>query len=219
VTENYTHHIPPICEDAIDILFVDKDIVLINKPSGLLSVPGRFVKDCVLKRLLEKYADIVVVHRLDLDTSGLMVYARTKRAVSQLNKQFRERRVKKTYIADVFGVMKEDQGSIELPIVPDPINRPKQLIDYERGKKALTLFKCIKRSSRSTRVELIPVTGRSHQLRIHLASIDHPILGCDLYAHDEALGASHRLLLHARTLEFNHPTTGKKLSFTTDLPF
>ena len=115
--------------------------------------------------------------------------------------------------------MNEDQGIIELPIAPDPVNRPKQLIDFDTGKKALTKFRCIDRRSNSTRVELIPVTGRSHQLRIHLASIDHPILGCDLYAHEEALGASDRLMLHAKTLEFEHPSTGEKLVFTTDLPF
>ncbi|MBL4679155.1 MAG: RluA family pseudouridine synthase [Pseudomonadales bacterium] len=219
MTEKYTHHVPPPCEEDIQLLFVDDDIVVVNKPAGLLSVPGRFVKDCVLKRLLDIYPDVVVVHRLDLDTSGLMVYARTKHAVSNLNKQFRERLVKKIYIADVYGAMIENQGVIALPIAPDPINRPKQRIDFDLGKKALTKFKCIRRTAKGTRVELIPVTGRSHQLRIHLASIHHPILGCDLYAHDEALKASERLLLHALSLEFDHPTRGEKLSFTTELPF
>lgn len=221
MTEQYTHHVPPPCYEAVDTLFVDTDIVVISKPSGLLSVPGRFVKDCVQKRLLDQYTDIMVVHRLDLDTSGLMVFARTKRAVSDLNRQFRERLVKKTYIADVYGVLKEDKGSITLPIAPDPINRPRQVIDFEKGKSALTNYICIERSATSdrTRVELVPVTGRSHQLRIHLASIDHPILGCDLYAHEAALGASDRLLLHAKTLEFDHPLTAERLQFTTELPF
>jgi tRNA pseudouridine32 synthase/23S rRNA pseudouridine746 synthase len=217
--ENYTHHIPPPCNEEIDFVHVDEHIIVVSKPAGLLSVPGRFVKDCVLNRLLASYSDVAVVHRLDLDTSGLLVFARTKLAVSELNRQFRERTITKRYIADVFGSLSSSQGSIDYAIAPDPVNRPKQLIDEINGKSALTHFTLLARFANKSRLHLFPITGRSHQLRIHLASIHHPILGCDLYAHEEALKAADRLMLHAEQLGLTHPQTGESHIFSSASPF
>lgn len=219
MNEHYTHHVPPPCDEPIELVHEDEHIVVVSKPAGLLSVPGRFVKDCVLNRLLVSYSDVVVVHRLDLDTSGLLVFARTKLAVSELNRQFRERTITKRYIADVFGSVNLSEGCIEYAIAPDPINRPKQIIDEINGKAALTNYKLVERSSDKSRLQLFPITGRSHQLRIHLASIHHPILGCDLYAHEQALNAADRLMLHAEHLGLIHPQTGENLVFSSALPF
>jgi tRNA pseudouridine32 synthase/23S rRNA pseudouridine746 synthase len=197
---------------------VDEHVLVVAKPSGLLSVPGRFVKDCVLNRLLFDYPDARIVHRLDLDTSGLLVLARSSEATSDLSRQFREREIEKTYIAIVAGIVEQDAGEIDAPIAPDPVNRPRQLISPE-GKSALTRFEVIARDDRDSRLALYPVTGRSHQLRIHLAHIGHPILGCDLYASPEALAASPRLLLHASELKLSHPVSGATLEFTCAQPF
>ena len=175
-----------------------------DKPAGLLSVPGRFVKDCVLHRLHFEYPDARVVHRLDLDTSGLMVFAQSQAAVSDLNRQFRERTVKKSYVARVWGSMNDNSGRIDLPMRADPDNRPRQVIDQENGKAALTRYEVIDRGEASTLVKLMPETGRSHQLRLHLAAIGHPILGCDLYAHPAAFEMADRLCLHASELTFQN---------------
>lgn len=217
----YTHHVPPPCLEEVAVVYADDQVLVIDKPSGLLSVAGRFVKDCALQRLQYDYPDAVIVHRLDLDTSGLMVLALTKSAVGHLSSQFRERQVAKEYEAVVFGLVSIDSGSINKPIAPDWHNRPRQVIDPFGGKSALTRFKVLERnpSAPSTRLKLTPVTGRSHQLRIHLTSIGHPILGCDLYAHDQALGMAERLLLHASGLSFTQPETGQWLEFNSPVPF
>lgn len=214
----YTHHVPPPCDEPVGIIYADDHLLVVDKPAGLLSVPGRYVKDCALNRLLVDYADARVVHRLDLDTSGLLIFARSQLATSDLNRQFRERLVEKSYEAVVQGVMAESRGEIDLAIAADWENRPRQIIS-EAGKPALTRFEVIARDVDSSRVALYPVTGRSHQLRIHLATIGHPILGCDLYANETAFKAAERLLLHARSLQFSHPETGETLNFTSPVPF
>lgn len=214
----YTYHVPPPCDEPVEIVFADEHILIVSKPAGLLSVPGRFVKDCVLNRLLFDYPDARVVHRLDLDTSGLLIFARSQLATSDLNRQFRDRLIDKTYVAVVQGLVEQTTGEIDLPIAPDPDNRPKQLIS-EAGKAALTRYKVIARDIEDSRVELYPVTGRSHQLRIHLATIGHPILGCDMYANETAFAASDRLLLHAAELRFTHPETGEAIEFQSQPPF
>jgi len=163
------------------------------------------------------HPDAVTVHRLDLDTSGLMVLALSKSAVRNLNRQFRDRSIKKNYLADVWGKVDEDSGQVDLPISPDPFKRPNQLVDYESGKAALTLFEVLERGSLSTRLKLSPITGRTHQLRLHLASIGHPILGCDLYAHEEAFKVSDRLMLHADYMAFCHPGTGEPIEFRSSV--
>ncbi|MFT5014314.1 MAG: tRNA pseudouridine32 synthase/23S rRNA pseudouridine746 synthase [Patiriisocius sp.] len=215
---DFTYHVPPPCDEPIDIVYVDDHVLVVSKPSGLLSVPGRFVKDCVLNRLIFDYPDSRIVHRLDLDTSGLLVLAQSKLATSELNRQFRERTIEKAYEAIVAGLVEQSEGEINLPIAPDPDNRPRQLID-DAGKAALTKFTVIARDHEDSRVALFPVTGRSHQLRIHMAAIGHPILGCDLYATPVALAASPRLLLHAAKLTIHHPKSGQPLTFESPVPF
>ncbi len=215
----YTFHIPPPCDEAVGIVYADEHILVVNKPSGLLSVPGRVVKDCVLSRVAFDYPDARIVHRLDLDTSGLLVLAIGQQATSDLNRQFRDRLIGKQYEAVVFGELLDDTGEINAAIAQDWERRPRQKIDAERGKHALTKFKVLTRQDHTSRVALEPVTGRSHQLRIHLAHIGHPILGCDLYAHDEALAASDRLMLHAAELSLFHPLTEKRMTFSSAVPF
>ncbi|XOV90798.1 MAG: RluA family pseudouridine synthase [Pseudomonadota bacterium] len=200
------------------IVYDDDHLVVVVKPSGLLSVPGRYVKDCVTRRLVFDYADVDIVHRLDLDTSGLMVLARGKPAARELSRQFRERQVGKEYTALVWGPVQEVHGTINLPLGPDPVARPRHRVD-PAGKSAVTHFEVEERSTAFSRLRLVPVTGRSHQLRVHLAHLGHPILGCDLYAHPAAFAAAPRLMLHASRLSFSHPVTGRRLSFENTAPF
>lgn len=216
---NYTHHVPPPCDEVVEVVYDDEHILVVSKPSGLLSVPGRFVKDCVLSRMLYEFPDARIVHRLDLDTSGLLVLALSQVATSNLNRQFREKNIAKRYEALLDGLVAHDEGEIDLPIRPDPDNRPKQIVDIEQGKAALTRYRVKQRMDETTRVELIPVTGKSHQLRIHTAEIGHPILGCDLYACEDALRKAERLCLHAAELSLDHPATSERLTFTSDVPF
>jgi len=151
------------------------------------------------------------VHRLDLDTSGIMVIPLNKPTHAHISRQFQERKVQKSYHAVVFGVVQQDKGEIDLPIARDWENRPLQVISHERGKNALTHYRVLERHEDRTRLLLQPVTGRSHQLRIHMRELGHPILGCDMYAHETALGMAERLMLHATTLAFEHPASGEWL--------
>lgn len=216
---NYTFHIPEPCFDPVDVLFTDEHLLVVSKPSGLLSVPGRIVKDCVLNRMIFEYPNVRTVHRLDLDTSGLMMLALSKEATSDLNRQFRERTIKKEYIALVHGEFENNEGEIDLPMRADPDNRPLQVIDHVGGKASLTRYQVIDTREGYSRVKLMPVTGRSHQLRLHLSAIGHPILGCDLYAHEEAFRARDRLSLHASKLQFDHPATKEPVTFESPVPF
>ncbi|MFT3931675.1 MAG: RluA family pseudouridine synthase [Spongiibacteraceae bacterium] len=218
-----TPFIVPHCEREIAIVFADEHIVVVDKPYGLLSVPGRDPanRDCVPSRLQSEYGELRIVHRLDLDTSGLMILARDADTHRQLNRQFEQRTVEKYYEALVWGLPVEDEGKIDLPIIVDWPNRPKKIVDHENGKSAQTLYRVLERDAEKNiaRVELKPITGRSHQLRVHLAEIGHPILGCPFYAHDAARNAYSRLTLHARDLELTHPATGKKMHFHAPVPF
>jgi len=216
---NYTFYIPPPCNEAVEILYADEDLLVVSKPAGLLSAPGRIVKDSVLLRMRAEYPDVAIVHRLDLDTSGLLVLSLSQRASSDLNRQFRERVIDKEYVALVDGLVAEDTGEVELPIASDPDNRPRQVIDEENGRSALTRFQVLTREDNCTRLQLVPVTGRSHQLRIHMAAVGHPILGCDLYATENAFQRADRLLLHAVRLGFCHPGSGERLEFESNSPF
>jgi tRNA pseudouridine32 synthase/23S rRNA pseudouridine746 synthase len=219
ITNNYTHHSPPPCDEPLGVLYVDEDIVVVNKPAGLLSVPGRLMKDCVVARLQVDFRGIRIVHRLDLDTSGLMVLGLTQRAVSDLNRQFRERLVTKIYTAEVFGHLALAAGEINWPIDHDPVHRPRMRVDVLTGKAAMTHYKVLAQAEEYARVQLSPITGRSHQLRLHLAHLGHPILGCDLYAHQQAFEAAPRLMLHATQLSFLHPATGARRQFEAPAPF
>ena len=207
-------YLVPHSKEKIVIIHEDDDLLLVRKPHLLLTIPGRHPlnKDCLISRLQQTYPTASIVHRLDLDTSGIMVIPLNKPTHAHISRQFQERQVEKSYYAVVYGVVEPDSGEIDLPIAPDWQNRPLQVISHERGKSALTRFEVVQRFDDRTRLLLKPVTGRSHQLRIHMRELGHPILGCDMYAHEEALAMSPRLLLHAAQLAFTHPATGEWLS-------
>ena len=212
----------PRCDDEIEILQRDDSFLIINKPTRLLSVPGRHPhnRDSVIARLQVEYPNASIVHRLDFDTSGIMVIPLTKSALSNISKQFQARTVRKTYTAVVDGLMKNDNGVIDLPIAADAENRPKYKISDD-GKKSVTEFSVVKRDeiANTTRVLLHPVTGRSHQLRLHMQAIEHSILGCEFYASDLVKNKASRLLLHATELEFLHPINNKIISFVCQPDF
>jgi len=207
-------YLVPHSREEIAILYEDEHLLLVRKPHLLLTIPGRHPlnKDCLITRLRQRYPGASIVHRLDLDTSGIMVIPLNKPCHAHISRQFQERSVEKTYHAIVYGVVEQDRGEIDLPIAPDWSNRPLQLICHQRGKQALTRFEVLQRQDDRSRLLLKPHTGRSHQLRIHMRELGHPILGCDMYAHEAALQMSPRLLLHATTLGFTHPATGQWLS-------
>jgi tRNA pseudouridine32 synthase/23S rRNA pseudouridine746 synthase len=207
-------YLVPHSREPIRILHEDADLLLVRKPDLLLSVPGRHPanRDCLISRLQRQWPSASIVHRLDLDTSGIMVIPLNKAAHAAISRQFQQRLVEKTYTAIVYGRVAADDGEIDLPIAPDWHNRPRQLICHERGKQALTRYRVLQRQADRSRLLLFPVTGRSHQLRIHLRELGHPILGCDMYAHEQALAMAPRLMLHATTLAFQHPASGERLA-------
>jgi len=248
---------PPL-QPYLTILYQDDDILVANKPSGLLSVPGKAQehKDSLISRVNTVYPTATVVHRLDMATSGIMVMALNKESHRHISKQFELRKTKKRYFARVFGNVKTNKGEVNLPLICDWPNRPKQMVDYERGKKALTHYEvvdvtpnashqainsdvssavsaCTSANANSdtipgfsttneqseTLVALYPVTGRSHQLRVHMLELGHPILGDRLYAHPQALSMAERLQLHAESLSFAHPASEDWLTFQTPIPF
>lgn len=210
----------PPTSPYLDILYQDEQLVVLNKPSGLLSVPGKAIEhlDSLQYRVQRVWPNACVVHRLDMATSGIMVMALTKIAQRHLNQQFQLRQTAKHYLARVAGIVCADQGSIDLPLICDWPNRPKQKVCYVYGKPSLTHFCVLERHSDSSLLQLTPVTGRSHQLRVHLQMLGHPILGDKFYAPPEAPSAS-RLLLHALRLKLTHPETGKILTFSAPCPF
>ena len=215
--------IVPKCEQAIEFVDTQDDFWVIDKPSGLLSVPGRLEEnhDSVQSRLQAEFGEAYIVHRLDMDTSGLMVVARNKTALAALNLQFESRKTYKEYIAVVFGIVKTPKSEITMPLICDWPNRPKQKVCYDTGKPAHTLVEVLTTNTdnNSSRLKLIPVTGRSHQLRVHTAALHHPILGCDFYAHDKANQAANRLFLHAALLRCTHPVSGESLTYQSPAPF
>lgn len=210
--ENSRYHIVPPCDKDVQILKETEEILVVSKPDGLLSVPGRHPenKDCVATRLAELYGEIHMAHRLDMSTSGLMVVAKNKSALRALNRQFEKRLVAKQYVAVVLGGLENPEGTIELPLICDWPNRPKQKVDFELGKPSTTHYRTLQKNSDTTRLLLTPITGRSHQLRVHCAEIGHPIIGCELYGTAESLSKSSRLLLHASRLCFDDPSTGER---------
>jgi len=215
----------PSMSPYLEILYQDDELVVLNKSSGILSVPGRLAEhqDCLENRVRRVLPQASIVHRLDMATSGIMLMALNKPAHVAISRQFEHRVTDKRYIARVYGLVKQPEGSIELPLSCDWPDRPKQKVDHLQGKKALTHYRVISLDERkgegSTLVELTPVTGRSHQLRVHMLALGHPILGDRLYAHDKALTASSRLQLHAQRLAIFHPVSGEKLTFSAPCPF
>ena len=213
-----TPYDPP--NDPLDILYEDSHIVVVNKPSGLLSVPGRgeHLADCLLSRVQSVFPEALLVHRLDRDTSGVMVFAMTAHAQRSLSMQFEKRTTKKTYIARVAGEVGEKTGTVDLPLIVDWPNRPLQKVCHDTGKPALTDWRVLKSGGGESRMRLSPKTGRSHQLRVHMLAIGHVILGDPLYATGAALNHP-RLMLHSEELRLNHPESGKGLSFRAKAPF
>jgi tRNA pseudouridine32 synthase/23S rRNA pseudouridine746 synthase len=207
----------------IDLLYQDDALLVLNKPVGLCSVPGKLdrVLDSLQARVQAVFTDALIVHRLDMSTSGILVMARGKDAQRILNREFAERNVKKEYLAIVDGLVQPTYGTIVLPMIKDWPNRPKQRVDYTHGKYAETHFQVLSRDMvlKQTRLRLLPVTGRSHQLRVHLKEFGHAIVGDELYASDAVLEKSPRLLLHAHKIEIRHPVSQRRLTFTCDAVF
>ena len=196
-------------QNDIPIIYQDDDVIVAVKPNGLLSVPGRLPenKDCLITRIQQTRPEALIVHRLDCETSGLVVLACNKASHKELSRQFHDRETQKRYVAVVDGLMTDEVGEIDLPLIADWPNRPKQMVDFERGKPSQTLYKVINRTDNTTRVELTPITGRSHQLRVHMLSLGHAILGDKLYANESVIEKAPRMLLHAQELGFKHPIT------------
>lgn len=211
----------PPANPRFEIIYRDDHLVVLNKPSGLLSVPGRQAihKDSLTTRIQQVLPTATVVHRLDMDTSGLMLFTLNREAQRSISRQFQQRETKKTYIARVFGHNPQEQGSVDLPLICDWPNRPLQKVCHEQGKASLTHWKTLSRDDQTTLVELTPITGRSHQLRVHMQQIGQPILGDSFYAHDQALAMSNRLQLHAHKLTVQHPESGAPLDFVAPVPF
>ena len=208
--------------EGIGIVTLDDTFIVANKPGGLLSVPGRGPDkaDCLSARIQGEFPEALVVHRLDMETSGLMVFARSLDAQRALNRAFEQRLVEKYYVAVVTGIVENDQGTINLPLICDWPNRPRQMVDHQIGKPSTTHYVVLARDEmlKETRVGLTPVTGRSHQLRVHMASLGHAIIGDSLYSINPPPDGQ-RLMLHATKLSFPHPVSGESVNCVSDVPF
>jgi len=212
---------PPM-QPYLDIIYQDQDIVVLNKPSGLLSVPGReaWHKDSLAIRILRVWPEACVVHRLDMATSGIIILALRKSAQSHMGRQFQQKVIDKTYFAEVEGIIEKDQGLIDLPLRCDWENRPRQIVDAEQGKPSQTKWEVVQRKKQTTLVKLTPLTGRTHQLRVHMQQLGHPIIGDEFYA--TLLGkqlSPTRLNLHASSITLTHPSTEKRITFDCPAPF
>ena len=209
---------PP--EVPLDVIHADHEVLLVNKPHGLLSVPGKgeHLADCLLTRIQAAFPEALLVHRLDRDTSGIMVFALTPHAQRHLGLQFEKRQVKKTYVARVWGRITEKTGTVDLPLIVDWPNRPRQMVDFENGRPAVTDWRVMRATDAETRVRLYPRTGRSHQLRVHMKEIGHPILGDPFYAEGPARDFP-RLMLHSESIRFRHPDGGVGMTFSVKAPF
>ncbi len=209
---------PP--NDPLVVLHEDAEVLLVDKPAGLLSVPGKgpHLADCLLTRVQSAFPDALLVHRLDRDTSGVMIFALTPHAQRHLGLQFEKRMTRKTYVARVWGHPEETTGTIDLPLIVDWPNRPRQKVCHETGKPAQTDWRVIKRQGDTARLRLFPKTGRSHQLRVHMLSMGHPILGDPFYAEGPVRDFP-RLMLHSEELRFKHPNGGRSMKIRSAAPF
>lgn len=210
---------PP--DDPLDIIHDDHELLLVNKPSGLLSVPGKgeHLADCLITRIQAVFPQALLVHRLDRDTSGVMVFALTPHAQRHLGLQFEKRMTQKTYVARVAGRLEPKTGTVDLPLIVDWPNRPLQKVCHETGKPAQTDWRVMRYGEDETRVRLSPKTGRSHQLRVHMLALGHPILGDPFYATGAALEQHSRLMLHSEELRLKHPDGGASMKFRAKAPF
>ncbi|OJU91183.1 RluA family pseudouridine synthase [uncultured Acinetobacter sp.] len=213
-------YLPP--QDPLEMIYEDEDLVVINKPAGLLSVMGRLPEhqDSAYLRVLAQYPSAKVTHRLDMATSGLLMFAKHRDAEVAISKMFQARTVKKYYVALVQGQIQQD-GSVEVPLITDWENRPRQMVHFELGKPAKTLFQSIEYdvTTDQSRVRLEPVTGRSHQLRVHMMHIGHPIMGDKLYHPEPAKFHFQRMALHATYLAFQHPLKQSAIELESVVPF
>ena len=214
---------PPI-DPWIDIVYEDDRLILCNKPSGLLTVPGKdpSLADCLEVRVQASYPQYPatkVVHRLDKDTSGLLLLAFDKKALGSLGSQFEHRKVEKYYVARVWGEIDGDSGLVDLPLATDWENKPRQRVDHERGRASQTRWEVLAREGGITRLKLTPLTGRTHQLRVHMLALGHPILGDTFYAEGPARDAAERLQLHAEMLQFSHPGDHAVHRYVVPAPF
>lgn len=209
---------PP--QDPLVILHEDHEVLLVDKPAGLLSVPGKgeHLADCLLARVQMVFPTALLVHRLDRDTSGVMIFALTPHAQRHLGLQFENRQVKKTYVARVRGEMEGKEGTVDLPLMVDWPNRPRQMVDHQNGRPAVTDWRVLRKGGGETRVRLMPRTGRSHQLRVHMLALGHPILGDPFYATGAARDYP-RLMLHSEVLQFRHPDGGRGIRLSARCPF
>jgi tRNA pseudouridine32 synthase/23S rRNA pseudouridine746 synthase len=215
-------YLPP-ADTGLELIHADEAMVVVSKPAGLLSVPGRGEgrADCMASRVQQRFADALIVHRLDMATSGLLVLARGPLVQRTLSYAFQSRQVSKRYEALVHGLVLPDECEVDLPLITDWPNRPRQMVCHERGKPSLTRFRVLARdpAALQTRVALAPVTGRSHQLRVHMMAMGHAIVGDPLYG-DADLQAPHpRLMLHACEVSVVHPVSGERLSLRSPAPF
>lgn len=201
-------------------LYQDSDILVFDKPCGLLSVPGRHpaLADSLLTRVQKEFPEARIIHRLDLDTSGLVIMSLHRKAHACIAAQFEARTARKTYLAEVWGHMPDTEGEVNLPLALDPDNKPRHRVDFENGKAARTRWRVLGKTDDTTRLHLFPLTGRTHQLRVHMQALGHVILGDRFYASGDALAVSPRLMLHAQELCFRHPN-GKDLPLTAPAPF
>ncbi len=213
----------PPAHTSLELHYQDDFLIILNKPAGLLSVPGRGEEkqDCLISRVQKEFSDALIVHRLDMSTSGLMVIARGKEIERNLSILFQQREVAKKYIAVVDGKVSTYSGEVDLPLITDWPNRPKQKVDFKNGKSSQTRYTVLSydKKNNTTRLKLIPLTGRTHQLRVHMQSINHAILGDELYANKETIKKAPRLFLHACHLSFLHPVTGEVLKFNSKPEF
>lgn len=213
---------PPV-DDGLNICFRDDDLLVLNKPSGLLSVPGRGKEkqDCLISRVQREYPTALVVHRLDMSTSGLIVMALNKQVQASMGRLFEQRQIRKHYLAVVSGQLINLEGVVNLPLMTDWPNRPRQKVDHDSGKPSLTKYSVLNYdvTLNQSYVQLRPLTGRSHQLRAHMMALGHPILGDELYAPEPVRAASNRLLLHATELFFVHPVRGQMMEISCPADF
>ena len=213
-------YFPPL-DPYLNVLHQDDDILVLDKQSGLLTVPGKdpSLWDCVEYRARQTWPTAGIVHRLDKDTSGVLVMALNKRAHGRIGSQFEHRKTTKSYVARVAGLIEQDSGLVDLPLATDWDNKPRQRVDYENGRPSQTEWSVMEREGDVTRVRLHPLTGRTHQLRVHMKAIGHVILGDAFYGDSASFAAADRLQLHAAELGFTHPTTGEFMVFTAPTPF
>ena len=207
-----SEYAPP--EGMPEILHDDAEILVVNKPAGLLSVPGKGpeLADCLISRLQGVFPQVLLVHRLDRDTSGVMIFALTPHAQRHLGLQFEKRQARKAYVARLAGRLEPKTGTVDLPLIVDWERRPRQMVDHENGRAAVTDWRVLRYEDDTTRIRLSPKTGRSHQLRVHMLALGHPILGDPLYA--EGLARDYpRMMLHSEELKIRHPDGGSSMRF------